>query len=391
MGAGITGLSAALHGAEAGRDVVVLEAREPGWGASGRNGGQVNPGLKEAPDTVVRDHGEDLGGRMVAFSHAAPDVVFDLVRRHQIRCDARQNGTMRLARGARGVDALRRLAADCARRGMPVALLEGEDLHAATGTKFYGAGLLDRRGGDINPLSYSRGLLRAAQGAGAAVHGHSPVTALHPAAGGGWVLDTPGGSVTAVQVLLATNGYTDGLWPGLQQTVVPVFSSVAATAPLPDDVAQGVFPLRGSAYETGRVTVYYRVDAENRLVLGGRGPMRELSGPEPLRYLIRHAERLWPGLRGTRWTHGWSGQVAITPDHYPHVHEMAPGLFACLGYNGRGVAMATAMGRQLASLLGGEPIDMPVVPLRPIRFHRFWPLGVTAAVLRGRVLDRLGL
>ena len=390
VGAGFTGLSTALHLSETGRRAIVLEAHEPGWGASGRNGGQVNPGLKEAPDAVVSRYGADLGARMVAFSYAAPDLVFGLVRRHQIRCEARQGGTLRLATHAKSVADLRTLAADCLRRGMPVEPLEGTALQAATSTAYYPAGLLDRRGGDLNPLAYARGLARAAQQAGAAVHGETPVRSLRPTAGG-WELETPEGRVTAGQVVLATNGYTDGLWPGLRQSVVPVFSSIAATAPMPADVARHVFPLRGSAYETGRITVYFRVDQDNRLVLGGRGPLREISGPEPLAGLIHHAERLWPILRGLRWSHGWSGQLAMTTDHYPHVHELAAGLYSCLGYNGRGVAMGTAMGRQMTSLLAGGPFDMPFTPLTPIRFHRFWPVGVKAAVLKGRVLDRLGI
>ena len=390
VGAGFTGLSIALHVAATGRRAIVLEAREPGWGASGRNGGQVNPGLKEAPDAVVARHGDDLGARMIAFSHAAPALVFDLVRQHQIRCEARQGGTLRLATHARSVARLAALAAECARRSMPVELLEGPALAAATGTSFYPAGLLDRRGGDLNPLAYARGLARAAQQAGAAVHGRTPVAHVRPIAGG-WEVQTPEGRVTAGQVVLATNGYTDGLWPGLRQSVVPVFSAIAATEPMPADVASQVFPLRGAAYETGRLTVYYRVDQDQRLILGGRGPLREISDPDPLASLLRHAARLWPALRDMRWSHGWSGQVAMTADHLPHVHELAAGLYACIGYNGRGVAMGTAMGRQMASLLAGGPFDMPFTPLVPIRFHRFWPAGVTAAVVKGRVLDRLGL
>ena len=390
VGGGFTGLSAALHLAEAGRTVTVLEAHEPGWGASGRNGGQVNPGLKENPDAVVQRHGADLGKRMVDFSYAAPDLVFELIRRHQIRCEARQGGTLRLATHARSVAALRDLAADCLRRGMPVELLEGDALRAATGTGFYPAGLLDRRGGDLNPLAYARGLAHAAQQAGANVHGDSRVQTLRPIAGG-WELVTPQGRLIATQVLLATNGYTDRLWPGLRESVVPVYSAIAATEPMPEEVARTVFPLRGSAYETGRMTVYYRVDEARRLVLGGRGPMADMSGPEPLGHLISHAEQLWPGLRGLRWTHGWNGQIAITTDHYPHVHELAPQLYACLGYNGRGVAMGTAMGRQIAQMLGGGAFDMPFSPLQPIRFHRFWPIGVKVEVLRGRLLDWLGM
>ena len=156
-------------------------------------------------------------------------------------------------------------------------------------------------------------------------------------------------------------------------------------------IAAQVFPWRGAAYETGRITVYFRVDQGNRLVLGGRGPLREISSSAPLASLMRHAERLWPVLRGIDWTHGWGGQLALTKDHYPHVHELAAGLYACLGYNGRGVAMATAMGRQLTSLLGGGPFDMPFTPLQPMRMHRFWQVGVRAAVLKGRVLDQLGM
>jgi len=250
--------------------------------------------------------------------------------------------------------------------------------------------LLDCRGGDLNPLAYARGLAHAAQQAGANVHGDSRVQTLRPIAGG-WELVTPQGRLIATQVLLATNGYTDRLWPALRESVVPVYSAIAATEPMPEEVARTVFPLRGSAYETGRMTVYYRVDEARRLVLGGRGPMADMSGPEPLGHLISHAEQLWPGLRGLRWTHGWNGQIAITTDHYPHVHELAPQLYACLGYNGRGVAMGTAMGRQIAQMLGGGAFDMPFSPLQPIRFHRFWPIGVKVEVLRGRLLDWLGM
>lgn len=392
VGGGITGLSAALHLAEAGVDAVVLDAREPGWGASGRNGGQVNPGLKEPPDTVERAFGADLGGRMVAMSHAAPGLVFELARRHGIDCGARQAGTIRAATNERSAAALRDLAADYVRRGMgEVSLLEGLALREAVGTDRYRVGLLDRRGGNLHPLAYSRGLARAALAAGASVHGDSPAKALRSAAGE-WELTVPGGRVTARRVLLATNGYTDGLWPGLRRSVVPVASAIASTEPMPEGLARTVLPSRASVFETGRITVYYRVDGEGRLLMGGRGPQRrETRDPDMLPHLIGRAERLWPGLRGMRWTHGWGGRVAMTRDHYPHLHEPAPGLFACLGYNGRGVAMATMMGRQLARhLAGGGPADMPVTPVAPIRLHALWPLAVSAEVWRGRVLDGLG-
>jgi glycine/D-amino acid oxidase-like deaminating enzyme len=194
-------------------------------------------------------------------------------------------------------------------------------------------------------------------------------------------------------VLLATNGFTDDLWPGLRRSIVPVFSSITATAPLPDAIAREIVPTRSVLYESGHITVYYRIDQHNRLLMGGRGPMHWISKPADVAYLIRYAERLWPQLKGVSWTHGWNSRLAITPDHYPHVHEPAENLLISLGCNGRGVALSTATGAQLARrLLGGKnaEIDMPITGIKPMALHAFWPLGVTAAVLIGRMRDRLG-
>ena len=204
-------------------------------------------------------------------------------------------------------------------------------------------------------------------------------------------MQTASGIVAAGQVVLATNGYTDDLWPGLRRSIVPVFSGIAASAPLPADLAAAVFPLRASLYELGQVTVYYRLDSENRLLMGGRCAQRDLSGPDALGFLIGYANRLWPALRGIAWQFGWSGQLAVTPDHYPHLHEPAPGVIAALGYNGRGVAMATAMGGQIARRLRGDGIDMPITDLRPIPFHGRWRSAVAARVLYGQIRDRWGV
>jgi glycine/D-amino acid oxidase-like deaminating enzyme len=393
VGGGFTGLSAALHLAESGVDVVLIEAEEPGWGASGRNGGQVNPGLKPDPDEVERDWGPELGARMLALSYGAPDAVFELIRRHQISCEARQEGTIRAAIRADNAAAVRRTAEQCARRGGPVRFLDAAQTAALTGHTRYAGAMLDARGGDLHPLSYARGLARAAMAQGARIHGGTRAMTIRRD-GAGWHVTTPAGAVRANQVVLATNGYTDALWPRLRESVVPVFSSIAATAPLPDDVAARVLPHRASLYESGHVTVYYRVDRANRLLMGGRGPQGPIRDTGPITYLVRYAERLWPELRGVAWTHGWNGQLAMTPDHYPHLHEPAPGVIAALGYNGRGVAMATAMGRQIARRLTGtapEALDMPVTSIKPIPFHGFWRIAVAAKMWEGRVRDRLGL
>ena len=392
VGAGLTGLSTALALAEKGTRVVVLEAHEPGWGASGRNGGQVNAGLKHEPDVVERDFGPDLGARMVAFSGAAPALVFDLIARHSIRCEARRNGTLRAAirpRQARKLDAA---LEQSVRRGTPLQLLDRNQIAEATGTSRYEAGLLDRRGGDLNPLSFARGLARVAMAKGAAIHGDARVLSLSRA-DGQWRARTASGAVTAQRVVLATNGYTDDLWPRLRRTIVPLFGAIVATEVMPAEIARRVMPSRAVLYEIGTVTVYYRVDGGGRLLIGGRGPMREIAKAAAVPHLLGYAHTLWPELRQVPWTHAWGGRLAMTTDQYPHIHEPAPGVISCLGYNGRGVALSTAMGVQIAQRLlnPSAPFDMPISPMRTIPFHRFWPAAVAAAIARGRLTDTLGI
>ena len=392
IGGGFAGLSTALHLAEQGTDAIVLEARGPGWGASGNNGGQLNPGLKFDPDAIEAAFGTDLGRRMIAFAWDTPTFTLDLIRRLGIACEARQNGTLRAAYRETAAAAVEATAEQCRRRGMPVSVLDRNAVGEATGTDRYINAMLDRRGGDLQPLSFARGLARAAIAAGAAVHGQTPATSLRREAGR-WRIETPRAVVRAEKVLIATNGFTDDLWPDLRRTIVPVFSSIAATETLPDDIARKIMPARSVLYESGHITVYYRVDTSNRLLMGGRGPMQWIRDPQAVAYLMAYAIRLWPALRGISWTHGWNSRLAITADHYPHVHEPGAGALIYLGCNGRGVALATAMGRQLARrLIEGEAaaINLPVTAVKPIRFHALWPLAVKSAVLYGRIRDRLG-
>ncbi len=324
IGAGFTGLSTALHLAEQGANVVVLEAHEAGWGASGRNGGQVNPGLKWDPDDVEKEFGPELGGKLVRLAWGAPEATFTLIRRHQIECDARQGGTMRASYLPGDADSVRRLAEQCGRRGMAVTLLQADAAREATGTSRYLAILRDSSGGDLQPLDYARGLAKAAIQAGAKVHGDTPVTGL-TASGKGWRVATPRGTVTADKVVLGTNGYTGDLVPGLRRTVVPAFSSIAATEPLDPAVAKKIMPAGGVLYEAARITVYFRLDNAGRLLMGGRGPQRSGVDASSLKHLTNYAVRLWPDLKGVRWTHSWNGQVAITTDQYPHIHEPRKG------------------------------------------------------------------
>lgn len=393
VGGGFTGLSTALHLAEKGIRPIVLEANEPGWGASGRNGGQVNPGLYPDPSGILAAFGQERGQRALSFSSDAPNVVFRLIERQQIQCEAAQTGTLRVAYNQEGLARTKETFTQLQASGSPVMWRDADALAAATGTNRYVGGMLFPQGGKVNPLGYARGLAKAAINLGAVVHGGSPATRIERQ-GTRWKVTTPGGSVTADRLVLATNGYSDGLWPDLARSIVPLFSTIAATEPLPPEVAAEVMPSGSVLYEAGHVTVYYRLDAGGRLLMGGRARQRPLEDIADARHLIDYAHRLFPQLNGRQWTHAWNGQLAITPDYFIHVHEPAENVHVCLGYNGRGVAMATAMGMALAERVAGgraEDLPIPVTGIRPMPFHAFWKTGVDLRILYGRIRDRLGL
>ncbi len=370
VGGGFTGLSAALHLAEAGADALVLEAEEPGFGASGRNGGQVIPGLKYNPDELVAMFGPERGGRMAEIAGGAADFVFALIQRHGIRCAPVRKGWIQGVHAPSKLDAARGRVEQWERRGAPVRFLDGTGIAELTGTERYCGGLLDARGGMIQPLSYARGLARAALAAGARIHGGTPALRL-TRQGGGWRIDTPSGQVAAERVLIATNGYTGDLWPGLRQSLVPVNSFQVASRPLSDNLKATILPGGQPVSDTRRLLLYFRLDSAGRLLMGGRGtPYGEELGRRYER-LRRSALHLFPQLGALDWEFFWSGKVALTADHLPHIHEPAPGLAAALGYNGRGVAMASRMGKLMADRLMGatpEELGFPLTGIRPLPF-----------------------
>ena len=382
VGAGYTGLSAALHLAERGADVVALDAAEPGWGASGRNGGQIIPGLKHDPDELEHQFGHATGRRMWEIAGGAADFVFELIARHKIACHAERCGWIAAAPHAAALESLRSRTEQWQRRGAPVARLDAKRIAALTGTTGYAGGMLDRRAGALQPLAFVRGLARAAQQAGAAIHGGSLVRGLEGVPGG-WRVYMQAGSVTARTVILATNAYTDDLWPGLRRTVLPVQSYQVATRPLPDDVRRQVLPGGQVVSDLRRILFYFRLDPAGRLLMGGRGPLDDRGDPALFARLEAVARRLFPQVGVASWEHRWSGRVALTADHLPHLHEPQPGVLIGLGYNGRGIAMATVMGKLLADrALGASPAEIgwPVTPIEPIPLHR-WRLPAMALVV----------
>ncbi len=389
VGAGYTGLSAALHLAEAGQDVVVLEANQPGWGASGRNGGQVIAGVKHDPETLQRLFGDAIGQRLIDLAGAAPDLVFDLIERHCIACDAIRRGWLQLAVSPASEAVLQERARQWRTQGAECRMLGAAETASHTGSAAYQAAMLDPRGGTVQPLAYAQGLAAAALRAGARLFGGSPVSALRRHASG-YQLTTAAGALTVDRVILATNAYADRLQNSLRRSIVTVPSWQVATAPLPPAIRQTILPGLQSGSDMRRLLRYFRLDAAGRFILGSRGSFAEPQPDAAVRRLCQAALSLFPQLRGIPFTHHWGGMVAVTPDHMPHLHVLAPGLFAGLGYNGRGVAMATAMGAELAKLAAGTPPEQasfPVSPLRPMRLHAASRLGVRATIAWYRMLD----
>lgn len=389
VGAGFCGLSTALHAAESGARVVVLEAAEAGFGASGRNGGQVIPGLKLTPGELAARFGAERGARYAAFADTTADFTFDLIARHAIDCAAARTGWIQGVHTSRVLPEIEAKIAALGASGAPVRLVGRDEMAHLTGAEEYVAGYLDPRGGGLNPLAYARGLARAALRAGATIHGASPVVAIRPEAGR-WRLEAPGGSVLAEQVVLATNAYTDRLWPGLERTLIPVFSYQVATRPLGHNLRGAILPEGHMVSDTRRVLSYFRLDPEGRLVLGGRGGYRDTSEARFFGHVQRALERIYPAAKGEPIEFRWAGKVALTLDHLPHLADLAPGVTAALGFNGRGVAMASAFGRVVAKKLAGTPpeeLEMPVRPVRPILFHGLRRPVIAALVRWKRLRD----
>jgi len=282
-------------------------------------------------------------------------------------------------------------AAQWQRRGAAVEVLTRAEVARLTGSACYCGGLLDRRGGTLQPLAYVRGLAAAVLQAGGQLYSDSPAQRLRRE-GAGWRLDTPQGSLTAPIVIIATNAYSGALHPGLRRSVVTVPSFQVATAALPEALRRQILPGGQAASDTRRLLRYFRLDAGGRFVLGSRGSFARTVTLHAVRHHYRAAREIYPQLAPLPFEYHWGGLVAMTRDSLPHLHELAPGLLAGLGYNGRGVAMATLMGRLLAQrALGVDPAELgfPVTPLRPLPLHALSGLGVRAMVQYLRLADAL--
>ncbi|MEO1192018.1 MAG: FAD-dependent oxidoreductase [Pseudomonadota bacterium] len=394
VGAGFTGLRAALALAEAGTRVAVFEAGAVGHGASGRSGGQVNPLLPVArPGDLRRAVGPVHFERLARASLGSADALFTLVRDYQIDCQARQCGWLRADHSPKARQSARAAAKAWIPFGLEAEEVEGDTVTDLSGSPLYRSGLVLPRGGAVQPLALVRGLARAATQAGAKIYESTRVTGLSRGAGG-WTVTLGKTQVTADSVILATNGYSDGLLPGLRTTLLSLSPIQMATGPLPQALLDEILPQGHTIADTRRCIIYARREPGGQLVFGGIGRRDRHGRYRGFAALEREAYRVFPQLRGQPWQRRWGGQIAVTQDRIPHFYEPQTGLFAGLGYNGRGVALSLVMGAELAKRALGAPAEDLVFPrteMSAMPFHGLQSRGAAMALAWMRFRDGLEL
>lgn len=392
IGAGYTGLSAALHLAQAGYTVVALEAHRVGWGASGRNGGQVGTGLNKDQAALEAAFGKTQARALWDLSLEAVQLCKDLIGQHQIRCDL-QAGIIHADHRPRFVaDSqafVEKLQTDYGYQA--IQFLDQAAIRAEVGSPAYYGGSVNTGAAHLHPLNYVLGLARAAQQAGASLYEQSPVLTYQ--AGAGVQVQLANGTVKAKHLILACNGYLDGLEPKVAARVMPINNYIVATEPLPASLASTLIRQRYAVADSRFVVNYFRLSADNRLLFGG-GESYSFRFPADLQGLVRpRLLAVFPQLQDVHLDYAWGGTLAITANRLPHFARIAPNVFSASGYSGHGVALATLAGKLLAEAVDGTLARFDVmekIPTWPFPGGTLlrWPLLVTA-MLYYSLRDRL--
>ncbi|KUO55915.1 MAG: hypothetical protein APF82_06000 [Sphingomonadales bacterium BRH_c42] len=365
VGGGYTGLSAALTAAEAGFSTVLIEARRIGWGASGRNGGQMIPGMRWPASDLLEKFGEDKARALVALGIEATGRVRSRIARHAIACDLRDGHFHAACKPAhleamrREVDLLDRLIGYRSAR-----IVERADVPSIVATEAYHGGMFDASGGHIHPLNYAIGLARAAETAGVRIFEETPALAMDH--GSPVLVTTPRGEIKARRGILACDAEVGALEPSLRRIMMPVINYNVATRPLSEGEARALIPSNASIAESRFVLNYYRLTADNRLIFGG-GEKYSPRPPADIAAFVRpHLEKIFPQLRGVEIEHGWGGTIGVTMNRLPHFGRIGNSLFAH-GYSGHGVLLTTLAGELMVEALRGNSNRFDLVADLPMR------------------------
>ena len=375
IGAGFTGLSTALHLREAGTEVIVVEAMEPGWGASGRNNGQVIPTLSRPdPDDIIERHGI-VGERFVKLLRDSASILFDLARRYQIMAEAEQSGWIQPVHSPGRIKIAERRVKQWAKLGAPVDLLSRAQTREMLGSDAWFGGFWNKTGGHINPLALARGLAHVVLQQGGDIFARSPVE-TYRRENDRWIVRTAKGEISARGLILATNAYTGEfsrrLSPAIASEVMPVLSWQMATQPLSEVMRETIIPGRQSMSDTHGELYFARYDARNRLVTGGN-VIGLGDKADRLRTMVAaRLKRLWPQIGDVKFDYVWNGYVGMTTDFLPRMHRLGPDAYGWTGCNGRAVALSVALGDELSKAVRGMPeseLALPFTEPVPIAAH----------------------
>ena len=371
VGGGYLGFSTALHLAEAGVEVTVLEADEPGFGASGRNTGFVVPNLLTGldPTVMAKALGPEYGRQVCEMIGQGGDLVFDLIRRHSIDCEARQSGWIQPIHTPEKRAWLEDRVAQWHKLGRPVRALSRDEAVHETGSTVYHGAFLDSTGGHLNPLAYCRGLASAAVAAGARLFTNSRARKIERR-GDRWRVSTDGGVLIAKRLLLTTNATGGGLAPEAEGTQFPITLFQMATEPLDPALRESVLPNDRASADTRKELIAYRWTWDNRIVTGGLLASPFGSAERAKTYHLERLREMLPQLPEMSCAYAWQGRLAAARDFMPRLMTLGQGEgdqgWSAIACNGRGMAMTTALGRRIALwLAGGSNEGLPVPITKP--------------------------
>lgn len=354
VGGGFTGVSAALELAERGYSVILLEGRRIGWGASGRNGGQVCSAFSSSMDKVAAWVGRDDARKLFELTEESKRLLAERVERHAIDCDLTW-GYFNAADRRRELDDCREWAEEWSRDyGYDkLTLVETpEEAHQHVNSPAVIGGLADSGAGHLHPLNYCLGLAAAAEAAGARLHEDSLVTRV--VRGASPAVETARGTVRAKFLVLACNAYLGNLVPEIRRKIMPVGTYIGATEPLGENRAKSLIPGNEAICDLKFVLNYYRLSKDQRMLFGGRVSYSGLTTPNLTRAMGHKMREVFPQLDDVKFDFTWGGYVAITMERSPHFGRIGSNVFFAQGYSGNGVAMSAIAGRVLAEAIGGQ-------------------------------------
>lgn len=386
IGGGYTGLSAALHMAQKGVDVVLLEAKNIGHGGSGRNVGLVNAGLWTPPNEVEELLGVEQGVKLNNALAIGPNLVFHLIEIHKINCELKHNGTLHCSDTKRQINDLESRFFQQVARDAPVELLGEEETCKRTGSKQFVASLFDPRAGTIQPLAFAKGMAKAARRSGANIYQNSPVTSAM-FCGDFWNIETPNGTVKAKKIIQATNAYSaDFKNSGLNKNqFIDVHYFQMATEPLPEELLKTILPNGEGCWNCATVMTSFRLDDEGRLLIGAVGKLSGIGGYMHRAWAKRKLKSIYPQLAGFDFKNEWHGRISMSSDHLPKVVDFGPNAISIFGFSGRGISPGTVFGKCAAEwALSGDrdsfPVEITVARTEQFKNVKSYFYGIGAAL-----------